>query len=125
MSFMSARASQNAGSVGALALVFSLAACAQISPAKVLMRTYAPLKRSSSSVAVNYSTKTSTGSPWIFGSTGFPCVNCPRIDEPSGYMCCWGTSTQQQQLVKIGDTFLWWDASVERIVPNTSVALLK
>ena len=120
MYFMSARPSQSAGWVGALALAFSLAACVQISPARVPVRIHAPLKTLSSSVAVNYSTTTNAGSPWIFGSTGFPCVNCPQINEPSGYICCWGTSTQQQQLVHIGATFLRWDASVERIVPTTS-----
>jgi hypothetical protein len=104
----------------ALALAFSLAACAQISPAKGPARTRAPLTTPSSSIAVDYSTTIAIGSPWIFGSTGFPCVNCPRINEPSGYICCWGTSAQQRQLVNIGDKFLRWDASVERIVPNTS-----
>jgi hypothetical protein len=120
MCFTSARLSRSGGSVAALALAFSVAACVQISPAKVPMGTAASLETLSSSVAVDYSTKTNTSSPWIFGSTGFPCVNCPQINERSGYICCWGTPIQQQQLLNIGDKFLRWDASVERIVPTTS-----
>ena len=101
---MCTKPSKKAGSFGALAIAFSLAACAQISPAKVPIRAYAPTpsKTPSSFVTINYGNATTTSIPDAFGGNNLP-----------------GNSTWQQNLINSGIKMIRSSYYISRIVPNT------
>ena len=104
---MSAKPSKRAGSFGALAIAFSVGACAQIPPAKVPTRAYAPApsKTLGSTVTVDFSNTTGPTYSDLFG------VNNVVLSNPP-----------EQPMVGLGITMSRDPYYVSEIVPNGSVS---